>query len=168
MWALREYVFFLNRNIQCSNSKLKMHLYSPTIILVHVLRSCTHACILWDTHVYYRTSNNNYCLFSQDKQIRDRGTQPMYLNCDLKTFDLSTLESKFDVIHVTPPLEQYQRRASGVVFPWKPWEWEEVMALKLEEIAAQRSFVFLWCGSAEGLDMGRECFRKWGYRYVGS
>ncbi len=77
-------------------------------------------------------------MLTQDKQIRDRATAPMYLNCDLKTFDFSTLGSKFDVIHVTPPLEEYQRRASAVVFPWKPWEWEEIMALKIEDIAAQR------------------------------
>ena len=29
------------------------------------------------------------------------------------------------------------------------------MKLDVESIAAQRSFVFLWCGSAEGLDHGR-------------
>lgn len=77
-------------------------------------------------------------LFLQNKQIRDRATPPMYLNCDLKTFDLLNLGTKFDVIHVTPPLEEYQRRASAVVFPWKPWEWEEIMALKLEDVSAQR------------------------------
>jgi len=30
------------------------------------------------------------------------------------------------------------------------------MSLKIEDIAAQRSFVFLWCGSCEGLDLGRQ------------
>ena len=30
------------------------------------------------------------------------------------------------------------------------------MSLKIEEVAAQRSFVFLWCGSCEGLDLGRQ------------
>jgi mRNA (2'-O-methyladenosine-N6-)-methyltransferase len=29
------------------------------------------------------------------------------------------------------------------------------MKLDVESVAAQRSFVFLWCGSAEGLDQGR-------------
>jgi len=33
------------------------------------------------------------------------------------------------------------------------------MNLKLEDVAAQRSFVFLWCGSCEGLDIGREVSR---------
>ena len=30
------------------------------------------------------------------------------------------------------------------------------MSLKIEDVAAQRSFVFLWCGSCEGLDLGRQ------------
>lgn len=87
-------------------------------------------------------------------QIKARATQPMYLKCDLRTFDLTTLGTKFDVIHLTPPLEEYQRRASGITFPWQPWDWEDLMALKIEEVAAQRAFVFLWSGSSEGLSIG--------------
>lgn len=37
------------------------------------------------------------------------------------------------------------------------------MKLEIEEIAAPRSFVFLWCGSGEGLDLGRvvrQCFNS--------
>lgn len=44
------------------------------------------------------------------------------------------------------------------------WNWDEIQALDINEIAAHRSFVFLWCGSSEGLDMGRNCLRKWGFR----
>lgn len=29
------------------------------------------------------------------------------------------------------------------------------MKLEIDEISALRSFVFLWCGSGEGLDLGR-------------
>lgn len=36
--------------------------------------------------------------------------------------------------------------------------------LDVGEVAAHRSFVFLWCGSSEGLDMGRNCLKKWGFR----
>ena len=32
----------------------------------------------------------------------------------------------------------------------------QIMKLEIEEIAAQRSFIFLWCGSHEGLDEGRK------------
>ena len=34
------------------------------------------------------------------------------------------------------------------------------MNLKIEDISAQRSFVFLWCGSYEGLDLGRVVSRR--------
>ena len=92
----------------------------------------------------------------QDLQVKARATQPMYLKCDLRTFDFNTLDAKFDVMLITPPLEEYQRQASGITFPWEPSDWEEIMALKLEEVVAQRAFVFLWSGSSasEALDIG--------------
>lgn len=34
------------------------------------------------------------------------------------------------------------------------------MKLEIEEISALRSFVFLWCGSGEGLDLGRMVIRS--------
>jgi mRNA (2'-O-methyladenosine-N6-)-methyltransferase len=88
----------------------------------------------------------------------------MYLKCDLSSFDLTSLGVKFDVIMIEPPLEEYQRKTSGITYTWKPWDFEEIMNLKIEEISSHRSFVFLWCGSCEGLDLGRECLKKWGFR----
>ena len=41
-------------------------------------------------------------------------------------FDLDDLDCKFDVVYIDPPLEEYQRRASGTTFSWKPWTWDEV------------------------------------------
>lgn len=38
------------------------------------------------------------------------------------------------------------------------------MNLNIGAVAAPRSFVFLWCGSSDGLDMGRSCLKKWGFR----
>ena len=38
------------------------------------------------------------------------------------------------------------------------------MKLDIESISAQRSFIFLWCGSTAGLDYGRQCLQKWGFR----
>lgn len=78
----------------------------------------------------------------------------MYLKCDPRTFDFSTLGSKFDVVLLTPPLEEYQRRASGATFPWTPIDLEDIMGLKVEDVMAQRAFVFMCSGSGEGLDIG--------------
>lgn len=41
----------------------------------------------------------------KDQLVADRATSPMYLKCDLKTFDLSSLGTKFDVILIDPPWE---------------------------------------------------------------
>lgn len=86
----------------------------------------------------------------------------MYLKCDLMNYDLKHLNCKFDVILIEPPLEEYQRTMG--VTNMQFWSWDQIMNLDIGEVAAQRSFVFLWCGSSEGLDMGRVCLRKWGFR----
>ena len=46
-------------------------------------------------------------------------------------FDLDELECKFDVVYIDPPLEEYQRRASGTTFSWKPWTWDEVRSINI-------------------------------------
>ncbi|XP_034229964.1 N6-adenosine-methyltransferase non-catalytic subunit [Thrips palmi] len=98
----------------------------------------------------------------KDDLIQQTATPPMYLKCDLRTMDLKQLDHKFDVILVEPPLEEYQRTMG--VTNMEFWSWERIMQLDIGELAAPRSFLFLWCGSSEGLDMGRFCLRKWGFR----
>ncbi|XP_044738370.1 N6-adenosine-methyltransferase non-catalytic subunit [Chrysoperla carnea] len=98
----------------------------------------------------------------KDDLIQETATPPMYLKCDLANFDLKELNSKFDVILVEPPLEEYQRTMGATNMQF--WSWDQIMNLDIGEAAAQRSFIFLWCGSSEGLDMGRFCLRKWGFR----
>ncbi|KAH9419765.1 N6-adenosine-methyltransferase subunit mettl14 [Dermatophagoides pteronyssinus] len=98
----------------------------------------------------------------KDELIQKTATPPMYLKCDLRKFDLNELQTKFDVILIDPPLEEYKRTngVTNVDF----WSWDDVSKLKIEDIAAPRSFIFLWCGSSDGLDLGRVCLRKWGFR----
>ncbi|KAE8741679.1 hypothetical protein FOCC_FOCC012800 [Frankliniella occidentalis] len=98
----------------------------------------------------------------KDDLIQQTATPPMYLKCNLQTMDLKQLDHKFDVILVEPPLEEYQRTMG--VTNMEFWSWERIMQLDIGELAAPRSFLFLWCGSSEGLDMGRFCLRKWGFR----
>mgnify|MGYP003729599675 CR=1 FL=1 len=99
----------------------------------------------------------------KDELIAQTATPPMYLKCDLhQSGQLRRLDCKFDVILIDPPLEEYQR-TQGVT-KTKFWSWDSLMQLDIEEIAAPRSFVFLWCGSSDGLDLGRQCLRKWGFR----
>lgn len=98
----------------------------------------------------------------KDDLIQETATPPMYLKADMDTFSFRELNCKFDVILVEPPLEEYQRTCG--VANTKFWSWDEIMKLEIEEVAASRSFVFLWCGSSDGLDLGRQCLRKWGFR----
>ncbi|XP_014667811.1 PREDICTED: N6-adenosine-methyltransferase subunit METTL14-like isoform X2 [Priapulus caudatus] len=90
----------------------------------------------------------------KDELIANTATPPMYLKCDLLNYDLRELDCKFDAILVEPPLTEYQRMQG--VNNMRCWTWEEVMSLPVEEVAAARSFVFLWCGSSDGLDLGRQ------------
>ena len=41
---------------------------------------------------------------------------------------------------------------------------DQIMALDIAEVSSPRSFVFLWCGSSDGLDLGRLCLQNWGFR----
>lgn len=101
----------------------------------------------------------------KDELIIDTAAPPMFLKTDLKpNFDLKTLGTKFDVILIEPPLEEYFRGGSSSTSSSNFWNWDEIMNLEVESIASHRSFVFLWCGSSEGLDLGRNCLKKWGFR----
>ncbi|XP_059617132.1 N6-adenosine-methyltransferase non-catalytic subunit [Phlebotomus argentipes] len=102
----------------------------------------------------------------KDELIAETATPPMYLQADMKSLDLKSLGTKFDVILIEPPLEEYAKGGAAVAGGASRsfWSWEEIIDLEIGELAAHRSFVFLWCGSSEGLDMGRNCLRKWGFR----
>ena len=93
----------------------------------------------------------------------------MYIRSDLLAprsgddFDLNALLGcEFDVILVEPPLHEYQL-ANKVYFN-RYYTWDEIKALDIASITSSRAFLFLWCGSADGLDKGRECLKKWGFR----
>ncbi|GIL60443.1 hypothetical protein Vafri_15030 [Volvox africanus] len=102
----------------------------------------------------------------KDKQVAAYATPPMFLRSDLRTLRLSpeTFGTKFDVILVDPPWEEYVRRAPGLVVDPEVWSWQEIQALEIEAIADTPCFLFLWCGAEEGLEAGRVCMQKWGFR----
>lgn len=97
----------------------------------------------------------------KDDLISQTAPPPMYLKTDLHNFDLTELPVKFDVILIEPPLEEYQQRGvTNVEF----WDWQQIMDLDIPNVMATRGFVFMWAGSSEGLDLGRQALRKWGFR----
>ena len=78
----------------------------------------------------------------------------MYLKCDLRTFDLNSLGSKFDVILVDPPLEEYQRRASGITFNWSPLDWEDVSVGGFERDVSVRGLRGMMSVGWRGMNLG--------------
>lgn len=69
--------------------------------------------------------------------ITERATAPMYLQMDLLESELSpdVFGTKFDVILVDPPWEEYARRAPGVGDTLDTWNWKEIENLKIEASA---------------------------------
>ncbi|XP_076074304.1 N(6)-adenosine-methyltransferase non-catalytic subunit METTL14-like [Mytilus galloprovincialis] len=98
----------------------------------------------------------------KDELIQATNIPPMYLKCDLEQFDLMDLGMKFDVILIEPPLKHYNI-ANGAVYD-KYWNWDEIERLDIPAVAAQRSFMWIWCGNADGLERGRNCLKRWGFR----
>lgn len=101
----------------------------------------------------------------KDGLIASRATPPAFLQADLHELPLSvdTFGTKFDVVLIDPPWEEYVRRAPGVG-QGESWSWQQIKNLEVDKITDNPSFVFLWCGSAEGLDAGRICLQQWGFR----
>uniref|UniRef100_A0A7N0UP62 Methyltransferase-like protein 1 n=1 Tax=Kalanchoe fedtschenkoi TaxID=63787 RepID=A0A7N0UP62_KALFE len=102
----------------------------------------------------------------KDEIVVNSSAPPMYYKCDLREHELSPefFGSKFDVILIDPPWEEYVHRAPGVADNMEYWTLEEIMNLKIEAIADTPSFIFLWVGDGVGLEQGRQCLKKWGFR----
>ncbi|XP_042478394.1 N6-adenosine-methyltransferase non-catalytic subunit MTB-like isoform X1 [Macadamia integrifolia] len=102
----------------------------------------------------------------KDEIVAKSASPPMYYKCDLREFVLSHefFGTKFDVILIDPPWEEYVHRAPGVADHVEYWTFEEILNLKIEAIADTPSFIFLWVGDGVGLEQGRQCLKKWGFR----
>ncbi|KAL5139685.1 Methyltransferase-like protein 1 [Glycine soja] len=101
-------------------------------------------------------------ILKKDEIVEKSASAPMYYKSDLKEFELSPefFGTKFDVILVDPPWEEYVHRAPGVADHMEYWTFEEIMNLKIEAIADTPSFIFLWVGDGVGLEQGRQCLKK--------
>ncbi|CAN8246708.1 unnamed protein product [Cochlearia groenlandica] len=102
----------------------------------------------------------------KDEIVSNAASAPMYLQGDLHEVELSPelFGTKFDVILVDPPWEEYVHRAPGVSDSMEYWSFEDIINLKIEAIADTPSFLFLWVGDGVGLEQGRQCLKKWGFR----
>lgn len=80
----------------------------------------------------------------KDEIVSKSATAPMYFKCDLREFELSPefFGTKFDVILVDPPWEEYVHRAPGVADHMEYWTFEEILNLKIEVIYLHITFPF--------------------------
>jgi mRNA m6A methyltransferase non-catalytic subunit len=68
------------------------------------------------------------------------------VQADLKQLPLTldTFGTKFDVVLIDPPWEEYVRRAPGADAVSDSWPWQDIQALDVGNIADSPAFVFLW------------------------
>ncbi|TPX73835.1 hypothetical protein CcCBS67573_g04895 [Chytriomyces confervae] len=109
--------------------------------------------------------------------VLQSATPARYAKLDLWKFDLRNLGSQFDVILMDPPLFEYAARSEETFdreFRDAPegcppdmkrvWGWDDIASMNVQDIAAPRSFIFIWIGDGDGLERGRDLLAKWGYR----
>jgi N6-adenosine-specific RNA methylase IME4 len=99
--------------------------------------------------------------------LKKRNHPAMYLKSDIREVDFANFP-KFDVVLIDPPWEEYKKRILNISMVKKTeksegWTLEEIRDIRLDQIAASPSFIFLWCGS-EHLDHGRLLFKHWGLK----
>jgi N6-adenosine-specific RNA methylase IME4 len=62
-------------------------------------------------------------------------------------------------------MHRYCRRSSATAFAASDiWSYEDVASLNIESVAANPSFIWIWCGNSQNVSRGRQLLTKWGYR----
>ncbi|KAI0981154.1 hypothetical protein GJ496_003195 [Pomphorhynchus laevis] len=100
----------------------------------------------------------------KDDLIQKTNCPPFYLQMRNITSEnlFSQLDSlQFDVVLLRPSLPDsiYSTEQGKRI-----WNWHDISLLPIDRLAAQRSFVFIWANSGNGLDDARNCLRRWGFR----
>ncbi|KAF8901684.1 MT-A70-domain-containing protein [Gymnopilus junonius] len=82
---------------------------------------------------------------------------PQWINCDLRTFDYSTL-GKFHVIMADPPWDIHMSLPYGTLTD------DEMRKMPIPTLQDE-GFLFLWV-TGRAMEVGRECMRVWGYTRI--
>jgi len=102
----------------------------------------------------------------KDDVCQKRATPYCSITADLKTFDLTALGSRFDVILVDPPWQEYSDRVPVSLVPSEdltPWTQAELLNLRVDLVAENPSFCWIWAANNH-LEDARELLRHWGFR----
>lgn len=82
---------------------------------------------------------------------------PQWVQCDLRTFDMSTL-GKFAVIMADPPWDIHMELPYGTMSD------DEMRQLNIPALQTD-GYIFLWV-TGRAMELGRECLTLWGYERV--
>jgi len=102
----------------------------------------------------------------KDEVIKARSHPPQHIQADLRSFDLESLMTKFDVIVVDPPWEEYRQRVVGgyrAKNDLTPWSIEDIASLRVDLVSDTPSFCFIWAGEMH-LEDARVLLNRWGFR----
>eukprot|EP00923_Selenidium_pygospionis_P024351 GHVN01042241.1.p1 GENE.GHVN01042241.1~~GHVN01042241.1.p1 ORF type:complete len:489 (-),score=100.04 GHVN01042241.1:141-1391(-) len=107
----------------------------------------------------------------KDEVLRARAHPAQHLKTDLRTFDLTSLGVKFDVILIDPPWGEYQQRVIDAGNTEQaygnaelaPWSVDQISQLKIDAIADRHSFCLIWAGETH-LEDTRALLTSWGFR----
>lgn len=103
---------------------------------------------------------------------RKRNHPPMYATLDYKRYSVTQF-GKFDAIWMDLPLQEYLDRVTpnpefevheDVKKKIQPWSYEDLKNLPIKDLAEAQCFLFMWVGSGEFLEKGRDLLKHWGFR----
>lgn len=137
-------------------------IFSGQSLIRYAKSELTRLKIFGKTRAYwYRYPALKRLMKLKDELVDETSHSPLYLHLledtggpalpTPRTIQNAVTTNRFDSILITPP---------------QPLDWSYISSLPIRNISADPGFVFLWCGAAssEGLEKGRECFAKWGFR----
>lgn len=96
-------------------------------------------------------------LIENNRRFADILRDPQWIQCDLRTFDMSIL-GKFDVIMADPPWDIHMDLPYGTMSD------EEMRQLNIPCLQ-DKGVLFLWV-TGRAMELGRECLELWGYARV--
>jgi len=112
-------------------------------------------------YVHYEIDLSEEDIKAKTKKGENEGprqlTEPQWINCDIRTFDLSRL-GKFSVIMADPPWDIHMELPYGTM---KDDEMKNLNIAALQD----SGYIFLWV-TGRAMELGRECLEIWGYERV--
>ncbi|KAF8974627.1 MT-A70-domain-containing protein [Flammula alnicola] len=111
----------------------------------------------WQKEKRLRKSAHNLAIGMGPTRQITKPLPPQWINCDLRTFDYSTL-GKFHVIMADPPWDIHMS------LPYGTMNDDEMRKMPIPMLQDE-GFLFLWV-TGRAMEVGRECLRVWGYTRV--